>query len=134
MHAFTRVVALATVALLITAVPTIEGNSSGKHSQASQGCGCHTSVGGVSVSHNFPTTYIAGAMYSVTVSISSSGNPTGGGFNVEVNKGQLMSPGAGVSINQQQNSATHTGSTQISWSFDWMAPLEARAPPRSTSP
>ena len=93
MNTLTRLFALATVALLIAAVPTIEGNSSGKHSQAGQGCTCHSSVGGVSVSHNFPSTFIAGAMYSVTISISSSGNPTTGGFNVEVDKGQLMSPG-----------------------------------------
>ena len=123
MNPLTRLIALATVALLIATVPAIEGNSGGKHSQAGQGCTCHSNVGGVSVSHNFPSTYLAGAMYSVTVTISSSSSPTSGGFNVEVDKGQLMNPGTGVNINQQQNSATHTAATQITWSFDWMAPF-----------
>ena len=123
MNTLTRLIALATVALLIATVPAIEGNSGGKHSQAGKGCTCHSNVGGVSVSHNFPSTYLAGAMYSVTVTISSSSSPTSGGFNVEVDKGQLMNAGTGVNINQQQNSATHTAATQITWSFDWMAPF-----------
>ncbi|MAH40622.1 MAG: hypothetical protein CMO41_00035, partial [Verrucomicrobiales bacterium] len=118
-----RIFALAMMVLLMTAVPAIEGNSSGKHSQAGQGCTCHSSVANVVVGHNFPTTYIAGAMYTVTISIQTSGSPTSGGFNVEIDKGQLMSPGTGVQINQGQDSATHTNGNQISWSFDWMAPF-----------
>jgi hypothetical protein len=119
----TRIVAMAVMALLITSVPAIEGNSAGKHSQAGMGCTCHSSVGGVSVSHNFPATYIAGAIYTVTISVQTGGSPSNGGFNVEVDKGQLVSPGPGVQINQAQNSATHTNGNQISWSFDWFAPF-----------
>ena len=109
-----RVVAMAVMMLLITSVPAIEGNSAGKHSQAGQGCTCHSSVGGVSVSHNFPATYIAGAIYTVTISVQTGGSPSNGGFNVEIDKGQLVSPGPGVQINQAQNSATHTNGNQIS--------------------
>ena len=123
MNSLARIVTLAMMVMLITAVPAIEGNSSGKHSQAGQGCTCHSSVATVVIGHNFPTTYIAGAMYSITVSIQTGGSPTNGGFNVEIDKGQLMSPGAGVKIDQAQTSATHTNSNQITWSFEWMAPF-----------
>ncbi|MEC9194725.1 MAG: choice-of-anchor V domain-containing protein, partial [Candidatus Thermoplasmatota archaeon] len=118
-----RLIAVAMMVLLMTAVPAIEGNSSGKHSQASSGCGCHSNLGGTTVSHNFPTTYIAGAMYTITISIQTSANPTSGGFNVVVDKGQLMNPGNGVQTTQQGDSATHTSRNQIQWTFDWMAPF-----------
>ena len=118
-----RLITVAMMVLLMTAVPAIEGNSSGKHSQAGQGCTCHSNLGGTTVSHNFPSTYIAGAMYSITISIQTSANPTSGGFNVEVDKGQLMNPGNGVQTTQQGGSATHTTAGQIQWTFDWMAPF-----------
>ena len=118
-----RLFIVAMMVLLMTAVPAIEGNSSGRHSQAGQGCTCHSNLGGTSVAHNFPSTYIAGAMYSITISIQTSANPTSGGFNVEVDKGQLMNPGPGVQTTQQGDSATHTNKNQIQWTFDWMAPF-----------
>ncbi|DAC53080.1 MAG TPA: hypothetical protein D7I11_07325, partial [Candidatus Poseidoniales archaeon] len=91
--------------------------------QASSGCGCHSNLGGVSVSHNFPSTYAPGATYSIQVAVQGSGNPSGGGFNVVASQGQLMNAGAGVQINQQGSSATHTSGGQFFWSFDWMAPM-----------
>ena len=118
-----RIAILSMMVLLLSAVPAIEGSSSGKHSQASSGCTCHSSVGGVSVSHNFPSTYLAGAMYTVTISVQSGGSPSSGGFNVEIDKGQFMSPGTGVNINQAGDSVTHTSGNQITWTFDWMAPF-----------
>ncbi|MGB0313477.1 MAG: choice-of-anchor V domain-containing protein, partial [Poseidonia sp.] len=124
MNTLARRLALLFVAVMITAVPVIEGSSSGKHSQASQGCTCHSNTGGTTVSHNFPSTYIAGAMYSITISIQTSANPTSGGFNVVVDKGQLMNPGTGVSLSgNPATSATHTSSGLIQWTFDWMAPF-----------
>ena len=62
-----RLFIVAMMVLLMTAVPAIEGNSSGRHSQAGQGCTCHSNLGGTSVAHNFPSTYIAGAMYSLSL-------------------------------------------------------------------
>ena len=62
-------------------------------------------------------------MYTITITIQSSGSPSSGGFNVEVDKGQLMSPGTGVQINQAGDSATHSNGNQIMWTFDWMAPF-----------
>ena len=123
MNALARLLTLTTVLLLIAAVPSIEGNSSGKHSQASSGCGCHSNMGGVTVSHNFPSSYAPGATYSVQVAFQGTSNPSGGGFNVEVSQGQLMNPGSGVQVNQQGSSATHTTSGAIVWSVDWMAPM-----------
>ena len=123
MNTLTRLLVLTTVALLIAAVPSIEGNSSGKHSQAGSGCGCHSNMGGVTVSHNFPSSYAPGATYSIQVAFQGTGNPSGGGFNVEVSQGQLMNPGSGVQVNQQGSSATHTTSGAIVWSVDWMAPM-----------
>ena len=114
-----RLITVAMMVLLMTAVPAIEGNSSGKHSQAGQGCTCHSNLGGTTVSHNFPSTYIAGAMYSITISIQTSASPTNGGFNVEVDKGQLMNAGTGVSLSgNPATSATHTSSGLIQWTFD----------------
>ena len=123
MNALARLLTLTTVLLLIAAVPSIEGNSSGKHSQAGSGCGCHSNMGGVTVSHNFPSSYAPGATYSVQVAFQGTSNPSGGGFNVEVSQGQLMNPGSGVQVNQQGSSATHTTSGAIVWSVDWMAPM-----------
>ena len=89
-----RLFIVAMMVLLMTAVPAIEGNSSGRHSKPDRAAP-HSNLGGTSVAHNFPSTYIAGAMYSITISIQTSANPTSGGFNVEVDKGQLMNPGPG---------------------------------------
>ena len=108
MNSLARLLALAMMVMLISGVPAIEGYSSGKHSQAGQGCTCHSSIAAVVIGHNFPTGYFAGAMYTVTVSIQTGSSPTNGGFNVEVDKGQLMNPGTGVKIDSAQTSATHT--------------------------
>ena len=118
-----RLIIVAVMVLLMTAVPAIEGNSSGKHSQAGQGCTCHSNTGTVSVGHNFPSTYMAGAPYTITVSVQGGATGTNGGFNVIIDKGQLVGPGAGVQINGAQDSATHNSGNQVSWSFDWMAPF-----------
>ena len=117
----------------MTAVPAIEGNSSGRHSQAGQGCTCHSNLGGTSVAHNFPSTYIAGAMYSITISIQTSANPTSGGFNVEVDKGQLMNPGTGAD-HQQGDSATHTNRTKFSGRLTGWHRSVAPGPPPWTWP
>ena len=118
-----RLITVAMMVLLMTAVPAIEGNSSGKHSQAGQGCTCHSSTGTVTVGHNFPSTYMAGAPYSITVSVQGGIGGSSGGFNIIIDKGQLVGPGAGVQINGAQDSATHSSGNQVSWSFDWMAPI-----------
>ena len=109
--------------MLILAVPPIEGNSSGKHTQANQGCTCHSNGGGVSATHNFPTTYMAGMMYTINIGHTGGTQAFTGGFNVMVDKGNLMNAGNGVNIDSTMRSATHTSQGQLGWSFDWMAPV-----------
>ena len=123
MNLLARRIALGLIALLILAVPPIEGSSSGKHSQANQGCTCHSNGGGVSATHNFPTTYMAGTMYTINIGHSGGTQAFSGGFNVMVDKGNLMNAGNGVQIDGTMRSATHTSQGQLGWSFDWMAPV-----------
>ena len=123
MNLSARRIALVLMALLILAVPPIEGNSSGKHTQANQGCTCHSNGGGVSATHNFPTTYMAGMMYTINIGHTGGTQAFTGGFNVMVDKGNLMNAGNGVNIDSTMRSATHTSQGQLGWSFDWMAPV-----------
>ena len=99
-------------------LPMIEGNSGGKHNQAS-GCNCHYNVGGISVVENLPSSYNANQVYNIQISASGS-QSSYGGFSFQVNKGTLSNAGTGVQISGQ--SATHTGSSQTTFTFSWTAP------------
>jgi hypothetical protein len=124
MNTAARRIALLMVALLIVAVPPIEGSSSGKHSQAATGCTCHSNGNnGMSATHNFTTTYMPGIIYSIGINLNGGSQSFNGGFNVVVDKGTLMNPGPGVQINTPtSDSATHTSRGQLGWDFEWMAP------------
>ena len=124
MNTAARRIALLMVALLIVAVPPIEGSSSGKHSQAASGCTCHNNGNnGMSATHNFTTTYMPGIIYSIGINLNGGSQSFNGGFNVVVDKGTLMNPGPGVQINTPtSDSATHTSRGQLGWDFEWMAP------------
>lgn len=114
----------AIIVAMIAFIPPIEGSSSGIHSQASQGCGCHSSSSTPTLNHNFPTTYTGGQVYSIQISVTGGVSGSNGGFNVEVDKG-TMSTGMGimaVKVNTAGTSATHTTNSYRSWSFDWTAP------------
>jgi hypothetical protein len=112
------------IVVMIAAVPPIEGSSGGKHNQASNGCSCHTNNGGMTATHNFPSTYNAGQIYTVNIGVNGGTQAFTGGFNVLVDKGMLMSPGNGVQITSSPSqSATHSSAGQLSWTFDWMAPV-----------
>ena len=53
---------------------------------STSGCGCHGGAGGVNaVLNGLPSTYTPGGTYSLSVSMS--GSPLSGGFNLGVNKG-----------------------------------------------
>ncbi len=123
MNTVARRLALLMVALLIVAVPPTEGWSAGKHNQANTGCTCHQNGGGITATHNFPSTYMAGMMYSISIGHTGGTQAFNGGFNVLVDKGNLMNAGSGVQIDTVQKSATHTSQGQLGWSFDWMAPV-----------
>ncbi len=124
MNTIARMFCAAIIVAMIAFIPPIEGSSSGIHSQASQGCGCHSSSSTPTLNHNFPTTYTGGQVYSIQISVTGGVSGSNGGFNVEVDKG-TMSTGMGimaVKVNTAGTSATHTTNSYRSWSFDWTAP------------
>lgn len=115
-------------AVLCLAMVTPMSNAySGGISGQGTGCGggyCHgtnTQSATVSMSGH-PTTYSAGATYTISISVTGGTSSTDGGFALDVDKGTLSSPGTGVQINTAANSATHINSNYRSWSVDWTAP------------
>ena len=113
--------------LLLGSSPLTQGNSSGVYNQSS-GCNCHSQSGTPAATVTMtgqPTQYTAGATSTLSISVSNGISGNNGGFSLEVDKGTLSSGiGFAVNVNSAQNSATHsiTGSSQRSWSVDWIAP------------
>ena len=125
MKLLTRSLAILITACMMLTLPTLEGNSSGIHNQASNGCSCHYSGSAPTLNHNFPTTYNGGQTYTIQISVTGGVSGSGGGFNVVVDKGSLSTPGIGimaVKVDSGGTSATHTTNSYRSWSFDWTAP------------
>ena len=123
-----RVIVAVTIVALLLFVPAIRGYEGGVYNHA-YGCNCHSQTGSTAATvgiSGLPSSYDAGDLYQLTVSVSGGVPGSSGGFSLEVNKGTL-STGVGlmlVNVNNQGNSATHsiTGSSYRSWSFDWTAP------------
>ena len=113
--------------VLLGSMPLTQGNSNGIHNR-STGCSCHTQSGTTAATVSLtghPAQYTAGSTYTLSISVSNGVSGSSGGFNLEVDKGTLSAGvGFAVNVNQAQNSATHsiTGSSQRSWSIDWIAP------------
>ena len=121
MSPIVRVLLGAALLVLLAATPSIEGSSSGKHNQASAGCNCHyNAANGITANHNFPTTYTPGTTYAITIDGSGGSQSTGGGFSLQVNKGSFSNGGSLVQFSG--TSATHSGSSALSWTMDWTAP------------
>ena len=120
MNSTLRVVSIALLMLMIASVPAIEGNSGGKHNQASAGCTCHSNAGGVTVGENFPSSYNAGQSYPITIDVNGGTQAFIGGFSLQIDKGTLGNPSPDVQIAGM--SATHTNSNQRSFTLDWIAP------------
>ena len=115
-----KTIVLSAIVAMVMLSPIIEANSSGRH-YSSGGCGCHSSGSSVSISENFPSTYTAGQIYSIQLSVSSSVSGTYGGFNVEVDKGTFATGGSS-SVKVSGKSITHSNAVNRAWSFDWTAP------------
>ena len=121
-----RTLGLFAILCLAMAAPMSNAYSGGIYGQGT-GCGggyCHgsgTQTATVSLSGE-PTTYTAGSTYTFSISVTGGTSSTNGGFALDVDKGTLSSPGAGVKINTAANSATHTNNNYRSWSVDWTAP------------
>jgi hypothetical protein len=107
--------------VVLTAASSIEGSSSGKHNQAAAGCTCHYNGGGITATHDFPSTYNPGQTYNINIGLSGGTQAFVGGFSLQVNKGTLSNPGSLVKI-QSGSSATHTNSGSLYWALDWTAP------------
>lgn len=115
-----KAILLSTIVAMVMLSPIIEASSNGKHG-SSGGCGCHGSSASVTISENFPSTYIAGQTYSIQVSVSGGVSGSQGGFNVEVDKGSLSTAGnSGVKVSGK--SITHANKASRTWSFDWISP------------
>ena len=114
--------------LLFSLAPLSTGNSNGIHNQGS-GCGggyCHGSNTNAVVSMSGqPSSYTPGQTYTLSISVTGGASGNNGGFSLEASKGTLSAGiGFAVNVNNAQDSATHsiTGSSQRSWSIDWIAP------------
>ena len=117
---FFRVIISAALLLLLAAAPTIEGSSSGKHSQSS-GCSCHYNGGnGITANHNFPASYSPGTTYSITIDGTGGTQAFVGGFSLKISQGSFSNAGSLVKFSG--TSATHTSSGALSWTMDWTAP------------
>ena len=114
--------------LLLSMAPLTTGNSGGIYNQGS-GCGggyCHGSNTNAVVSMSGqPASYTPGQSYTLSISVTGGASGNNGGFSLDVSKGTLSAGiGFAVNVNNAQDSATHsiTGSSQRSWSIDWIAP------------
>ena len=120
-------VAAMVLLVLLGSTPITQGNSNGIHNR-STGCSCHSQSGTPAATVSLtghPAQYTAGSTYTLSISVSNGVTGSSGGFNLEVDKGTLSAGiGFAVNVNQAQDSATHsiTGSSQRSWSIDWIAP------------
>ena len=108
--------------------PLTTGNSNGIYGSGT-GCGggyCHGSNTNAIVSMSGqPASYTPGQSYTLSISVTGGASGNNGGFSLDVSKGTLSAGiGFAVNVNNAQNSATHsiTGSSQRSWSIDWIAP------------
>ncbi len=117
-----RAVAILLVATLLAMAPLnqVVAKDNGMFN-SSGGCGCHGYNVVTAQLSGVPNEYTASTTYTLTVGMSTS--PNTGGFNLEVNKGQLSNPDTNSKINGNARQATHDyapGTT--SWTFDWTAP------------
>ena len=115
-------VAILLVATLLAMAPLnqVVAKDNGMYN-SSGGCGCHGYNVVTAQLSGVPNEYMASTTYTLTVGMSTS--PNTGGFNLEVNKGQLSNPDTNSKINGNMRQATHDyapGTT--SWTFDWTAP------------
>ncbi len=120
-----RVLLSSVLLILLAAAPSIEGSASGKHSQASTGCTCHSNgLNGITAAHNFPVSYVPGTTYSISINGNSGSTSVAGGFSLQVNLGSFSNAGSLVQIDSAGTSATHTTSGALSWALDWTAPAQ----------
>ena len=127
MKPFGRTFSVLIICLFMVAVPTIDARQNGIHNQAGTGCTCHQNNNGgsqaMTATHTFPAVYMPGIIYNISIGISGGTQAFTGGFNVVVDKGTLMNPGANVNIDSTSKSATHSNSGQLGWTVEWMAPM-----------
>lgn len=115
-------VAILLVATLLAMAPLnqVVAKDNGMYN-SSGGCGCHGYNVVTAQLSGVPSEYTASTTYTLTVGMGTS--PNTGGFNLEVNKGQLSNPDANSKINANARQATHDYSPgTTSWTFDWTAP------------
>jgi len=113
-----RAMMLTILISLLSVAPLIEANSNGKHNSSS-GCSCHSS-GSTTPTHDFPSSYTPGQLYSITIGMTGGVSGTQGGFSLSVSSGTLSNAGTNAKI--QGSSATHSNSNSRTWTLDWTAP------------
>ena len=119
-----RMVALVVLLMLLLSSQVAIANSGGKYNSPS-GCNCHGgSAASPTPSHNFPSTYSPGQIYSLSIGMNGGVSGSEGGFNLQVSSGTL-STGVGImntQVNSAGNQATHQFPDYRSWSLEWTAP------------
>ena len=121
MSHFARIASILMVAMLLSMIPPIDANSSGKIGQSSSGCNCHNTDAMIVPSMTgLPSSYSPGATYTLTWSSSSMSTTGQGGFNLDASAGTWSNLGSLVkSLNGE---LTHSNDGARSWSADWTAP------------
>ena len=116
-----RIASVLVVAMLISMIPPINANSSGKIGASSGGCNCHNTDAMIVPSMTgLPSSYSPGATYTLTWSSSSMSTTGQGGFNLDASAGTWSNLGSLVkSVNGE---LTHSNDGARSWSADWTAP------------
>ena len=95
MSHFARIASILMVAMLLSMIPPIDANSSGKIGQSSSGCNCHNTDAMIVPSMTgLPSSYSPGATYTLTWSSSSMSTTGQGGFNLDASAGTWSNLGS----------------------------------------
>ena len=118
------------LALLVLAMPGVNGSSHGMEGLSAEGCSCHGSTNANEASvrlEGLPDAYTPGLTY--TIDIVLDGGPAAaagahqGGFNLAASAGQLNTLDATTRVTEDgELTHDHPGANQRAWRIEWTAP------------
>lgn len=112
---------------------TLSSSSNGITGQSSAGCTCHGSQNSATVLSltGFPSNYVLGQAYPITVSVTNA-SKLAGGFDLTVSAGSISAGSAGTTTQPTLKEIGHNApksftSGTCSWTFTWTAPSSGTA-------
>ena len=124
MHPAFRILAVTGV-LMLAPLLTPLANPNGN--VTNNGCTCHGSVGGVTISIEGPPTWDPDVTYPIWVNATGSLSGNEGGFNLATNEGFFVATSPDAQIDSSTGKATHKTSASRSWRIEWRAPSSSSA-------